>query len=180
MGAPIKINKDLLVITPNYTKKWLAEGQPKVSGLRSQVALPFAPSTLPVWACQKKACIYEQKIKQRDCPSAASLSWRLFCLQLRDVWSCLCLSRTLLRRHWLIFPPILHHRHTLTVHNEPHFSISQMYKMWCWQLWRISRCPLPSSPCWAAVPFLHSDKCTPLWRDLRTTQSVGLIERLTD
>lgn len=69
MGAPIKINKDLLVITPNYTKKWLAEGQPKVSGLHSQVALSFAPYALPVRACQK-ACILEQKIKQKDCPSA--------------------------------------------------------------------------------------------------------------
>lgn len=69
MGAPIKINKDLLVITPNYTKKWLSEGQLKVSGLHSQVALPFAPSALPVWACQS-ACISEQEIKQRDCPSA--------------------------------------------------------------------------------------------------------------
>lgn len=69
MGAPIKINKDLLVITPNYTKKWLAEGQPKVSGLSSQVAFPFAPCALPVWVCQR-ARIYEQKIKKRDCPSA--------------------------------------------------------------------------------------------------------------
>lgn len=43
MGAPIKINKDLLVITPNYTKKWLSEGQPKVSVLHSQVALPMLP-----------------------------------------------------------------------------------------------------------------------------------------
>lgn len=74
MGAPIKINKDLLVITPNYTKKWLAEGQSKVSGLHSQVAFPFAPYALRAWACQKKkkkkACISEQKIKRRDCPSA--------------------------------------------------------------------------------------------------------------
>lgn len=69
MGAPIKINKDLLVITPNYTKKWLSEGQPKVSGLRSQVALPFAPCALPVRACQK-ACIYELEIKHRDGPNA--------------------------------------------------------------------------------------------------------------
>lgn len=71
MGAPIKINKDLLVITPNYTKKWLSEGQPKVSSLHSQVALPFAPRALPVWACQT-ARIYEQEIKQRDCPNAPS------------------------------------------------------------------------------------------------------------
>lgn len=69
MGAPIKINKDLLVITPNYTKKWLSEGQLKVRGLHSQVALPFAPSALPVWAC-KNTRISEQEIKQRDCPSA--------------------------------------------------------------------------------------------------------------
>lgn len=71
MGAPIKINKDLLVITPNYTKKWLSEGQPKVSGFHSQVTLPFAPRALPVRACQK-APIHEQEIKQRDSPSAPS------------------------------------------------------------------------------------------------------------
>lgn len=78
MGAPIKINKDLLVITPNYTKKWLSEGQPKVSGLHSQVALPFAPRALPVLACQK-ARIYEQEIKHRDCPNAPQ-SPSSFCL----------------------------------------------------------------------------------------------------
>lgn len=69
MGAPIKINKDLLVITPNYTKKWLSEGQAKVSGLRSQVALPFAPCALPVSA-HWKACISKHQIKSRDCPNA--------------------------------------------------------------------------------------------------------------
>ena len=76
MGAPIKINKDLLVITPNYTKKWLSEGQPKVSGLHSQVTVPFALSALPVLGCQK-AHIYEQEIKQWDCPSAPSPTARI-------------------------------------------------------------------------------------------------------
>lgn len=62
MGAPIKINKDLLVITPNYTKKWLAEGQPKVSGLPSQVALP--PRRQPA----EEADISAWKIKHRGRP----------------------------------------------------------------------------------------------------------------
>lgn len=53
MGAPIKINKDLLVIAPNYTKKWLAEGQLKVSGPHSWVALcPPSIEDLTDWGCQ--------------------------------------------------------------------------------------------------------------------------------
>lgn len=70
MGAPIKINKDLLVITPNYTKKWLSEGQPKVSVLHSQVALPL----LPAPSCAEKPISMSMRleIKQEDCPSAPS------------------------------------------------------------------------------------------------------------
>lgn len=58
MGAPIKINKDLLVIAPNYTKKWLAEGQPKVSGPLFLSCTPFCslhpPSMedLTEWDCR--------------------------------------------------------------------------------------------------------------------------------
>lgn len=75
MGAPIKINKDLLVISLNYTKKWLSEGQPKVSGLRSQVTLPIAPSALP--PSFQKTISMSNEIKERGCPSAPSPTGRI-------------------------------------------------------------------------------------------------------
>lgn len=170
MGAPIKINKDLLVITPNYTKKWLAEGQPKVSGLHSQVALPFAPCALPAWACQKKARIFEWKIKRRDCPSAPRpLGSSIPELETKEspAQGCLILPLSIQDPTKEVHFPLNITPQTCTdCANYPCASVTQMYKMWWWQLWRISRCPFPWSPCWAAVQFLHSDKGTPLWRDL--------------
>lgn len=73
MGAPIKINKDLLVITPNYTKEWLSEGQPKVSLLHPQVPLPLLPAPSQREPAKEPVSMSRrQKIKQGDCPSAPS------------------------------------------------------------------------------------------------------------
>lgn len=69
MGAPIKINKDLLVITPNYTKKWLSEGQPKVSGLTFSSCTPFC-SLRPPSVTKLKTHISEREIKHKVCLSA--------------------------------------------------------------------------------------------------------------
>lgn len=59
MGAPIKINKDLPVITQNYAKEWLSEGQPKVSLLYSQVSLPVLP-TPSQRECSKEPILEEE------------------------------------------------------------------------------------------------------------------------
>lgn len=80
MGAPIKINKDLLVITPNYTKKWLSEGHPKVSGLHSQVTFPLCSWRPP--SCKNRSKSMSNEIKAACHPSAPVPQLALYLAQL--------------------------------------------------------------------------------------------------
>lgn len=74
MGAPIKINKDLPVITQNYAKEWLSEGQPKVSLFHSQVSLPVLPTPSQRERAKEPISWSKKwKIKHNNHPSATTL-----------------------------------------------------------------------------------------------------------